>query len=172
MTGLSGPEAAALADRLVNRGLIERAGTDRFVLAEQIRGRLPRSDQVSDQVLPWHSTGTDHVRPPRPDMVTGHVRHPRPDIVTDHAPASMTPHQRRIVDACDVPRSLLDLMQRAGVRHRTFFRRKHMQPLLDAGIIRMTNPGRQNAADQRYVLTETGVALKAARIAAGAEPPP
>ena len=84
----------------------------------------------------------------------------------------MTAHQRRIVDACDVPRSLLDLMQRAGVRHRTFFRRKHMQPLLDAGIIRMTNPGRQNAADQRYVLTETGVALKAVRIAAAAEPPP
>ena len=59
-------------------------------------------------------------------------------------------------------------MQRAGVRHRTFFRRKHMQPLLDAGIIRMTNPGRQNAADQRYVLTETGVAIKAVRIAAAA----
>ena len=181
VTGLSGPEAAALADRLVNRGLIERAGTDRFVLAEQIRGRLPRSDQVSDQVLPWHSTGTDHVHPQQPDMVTGHVRRPRPDMVTDHvrpappemvtdhAPASMTAHQRGIVDACDVPRSLLDLMQRAGVRHRTFFRRKHMQPLLDAGIIRMTNPGRQNAADQRYVLTETGVALKAARIAAVGE---
>ena len=81
----------------------------------------------------------------------------------------MTAHQHRIVDACDVPRSLLDLMQRAGVRHRTFFRRKHMQPLLNAGIIRMTNPGRQNAADQRYVLTETGVALKAARIAAVGE---
>ena len=160
VTGLSGPEAAALADRLVNRGLIERAGADRFVLAEQIRGRLPRSDQANDQVLAWHSTGTDHVRPPRSDMVT------------DHAPARMTAHQHRIVDACDVPRSLLDLMQRAGVRHRTFFRRKHMQPLLDAGIIRMTNPGRQNAADQRYVLTETGVALKAARIAAVAEPPP
>ena len=172
VTGLSGPEAAALADRLVNRGLIERAGADDFVLAEQLRDRLPRSDQVSDQVLPWHSTGTDHVRPPRPDMVTGHVRDPRPDIVTDHAPASMTAHQRRILDACDVPRSLLDLMHRAGVRHRTFFRRKHMQPLLDAGIIRMTNPGRQNAADQRYVLTETGVALKAARIAAVTEPPP
>ena len=160
VTGLSGPDAAALADRLVNRGLIERAGADRFVLAEQIRGRLPRSDQVSDQVGRWPDGATDHVRPVAPEMVT------------DHASAPMTAHQRRIVDACDVPRSLLDLMQRAGVRHRTFFRRKHMQPLLDAGIIRMTNPGRQNAADQRYVLTETGVALKAVRIAAAAEPPP
>ena len=140
--------------------MIERAGADRFVLAEQIRGRLPRSDQVSDQVGRW------------PDGVTDHVRPVAPEMVADHASAPMTAHQRRIVDACDVPRSLLDLMQRAGVRHRTFFRRKHMQPLLDAGIIRMTNPGRQNAADQRYVLTETGVALKAVRIAAAAEPPP
>ena len=45
-------------------------------------------------------------------------------------------------------------------------------PLIDAGIIRMTNPDRHNAADQRYVLTETGVALKAARIGAVTGSPP
>ena len=93
-------------------------------------------------------------------------------MVTDYAAPPMTAHQRRIVDSCDVPRSLLDLMKRAGVTHRTFFRRRHVQPLIDAGIIRMTNPDRHNAADQRYVLTETGVALKAARIGAVTGSPP
>ena len=160
VTGLSGPESAALADDLVTRALIERAGADRYVLANRLRKRLPRSDQVSDQVGRWQSTASDHVRPAGPDMVTA------------HAPPRMTAHQRRILDACDVPRSLLDLMKRAGVTHRTFFRRRHMQPLLDAGIIRMTNPDRQNAADQRYVLTETGVVLKAARIGAVPGSPP
>ena len=157
VTGLSGPESAALADGLVTRSLIERAGAGRYVLADRLRKRRPRSDQVSDQVRRWQSTSTDHVRPVGPD------------VVTDHAPPRMTAHQRRILDACDVPRSLLDLMQRAGLNHRTHFRRRHVQPLLDAGIIRMTNPDRQNAADQRYVLTATGVALKAARLSPVAE---
>ena len=53
--------------------------------------------------------------------------------------------------------------------HRTFFRRTHLQPLVNAGIVRMTNPGNQNAANQRYVLTDAGVALKAARIDGGRE---
>lgn len=154
VTGLSGPESAVLADRLADRVLIERAGPDRYVLAEHLRKRRPRNDQVSDQVRAW------------PDAVGDHVRPQRPDMVIDYPAPPMTAHQRRIVDSCDVPRSLLDLMKRAGVTHRTFFRRRHLQPLLDAGIIRMTNPHRHNAADQRYVLTETGVALKAARIGA------
>ena len=98
---------------------------------------------------------------------------PRPDMIADYAaPPRMTAHQRRIVDYCDVPRSLLDLMERAGVTHRTFFRRRHVQPLIDAGIIRMTSPDHRNAADQRYVLTETGVALKAARMGAVTGSPP
>lgn len=160
VTGLSGPESTVLADRLVDRVLIARAGPDRYVLAEHVRRRRWMSDQVTDQVRERPDTADDHVRPHRPRMVTGYAASP------------MTAHQRRIVDSCDVPRSLLDLMKRAGVTHRTFFRRRHVQPLIDAGIIRMTNPDRHNAADQRYVLTETGVALKAARIGAVTGSPP
>ena len=160
VTGLSGPESSVLADRLVDRMLIERAGPDRYVLAEHLRKRRPRNDQVSDQVRVW------------PDAVGDHVRPQRPDMFTDYAALPMTTHQRRIVDSCDVPRSLRDLMKRAGVTHRTFFRRRHVQPLIAAGIIRMTNPDRHNAADQRYVLTETGAALKAAGIGAVTASPP
>ena len=55
-------------------------------------------------------------------------------------------------------------MERAGVTHRTFFRRKHLKPLLEAGIVSLTNPDNPSAANQRYVLTEAGVGLKAASI--------
>ena len=161
VTGLSGPESTALAERLVNRALFEPAGANRYALAEHLRRRWPRSDQVSDQACAWPDADGDHVRPQRPDMIADYA-----------APPRMTAHQRRIVDSCDVPRSLLDLMERAGVTHRTFFRRRHVQPLIDAGIIRMTSPDHRNAADQRYVLTETGVALKAARMGAMTGSPP
>ncbi len=153
VTGLSGLESAAVAEQLVNRTLIERVGSDEYVLARRLRDRIVESDQVGDQV--GARVG---------DMVSDQVGPSHTSIVTGQATRQMTAHQRRIIDACDVPRSLVDLTKRAGVTHRTFFRRKHLQPLVDAGIVRMTNPDKQTAANQRYVLTEAGAAIKAARI--------
>ena len=43
--------------------------------------------------------------------------------------------------------------------HRSHFRRKHLKPLLDAGLVRMTNPGNPRAPNQKYVLTAAGAAL-------------
>lgn len=51
-------------------------------------------------------------------------------------------------------------MERAGVTHRSFFQRQHLKPLLDAGIIRMTIPDNPSAANQRYVPTDAGAALR------------
>lgn len=48
----------------------------------------------------------------------------------------------------------------AGVSHRSHFRRKHLKPLLETGLVRMTNPGNPRAPNQRYVLTDAGAALK------------
>ena len=76
----------------------------------------------------------------------------------------LTEQQRRIIAACDVPRSLAELMAATGVTHRTFFRRTHLQPLVGAGLVAMTNPDNPRAANQRYVLTEAGDALKAIRL--------
>ena len=153
ITGLSGPEATAVADQLVEQSLLERVGPGRYVAARHFRDHLAASDQVSDQV--GARAGS---------LVSDHVDALRSDLVAGRDARSLTAHQRRIIDACDVPRSLADLMELVGVTHRTFFRRNHLQPLLDAGIVRMTKPDKQNAANQRYVLTEAGVALKAGRM--------
>jgi len=83
-----------------------------------------------------------------------------PDMDSDHAPLPLTARQRAILVACEVPRSLAELMERAGVSHRSHFRRKHLKPLLDAGLVRMTNPGNPRAPNQRYLLTEVGAALR------------
>ena len=153
ITGLSGPESTAVAGQLVEQSLLERVGPGRYVVAGHLRDRLAASDQVSDQVgARAGNLVSDHVDALRPDLVAGQDARP------------LTAHQRRIIDACDVPRSLADLMGLVGVTHRTFFRRNHLQPLLDADIVRMTKPDKQNAANQGYVLTEAGVALKAGRM--------
>ena len=102
----------------------------------------------------------------KPDLVTDQVSQPVTDLVTDQV-ATLSDHQRRVIAACDTPRSLAELMALAGLTHRSFFRSRHLQPLLDASIIRMTNPDNPNAANQRYVLTESGLALRAKGVQEG-----
>ena len=102
--------------------------------------------------------GDDPVDPPRADMVSDHGDQVRADMDGDHVAVRLTARQRAIVAACDVPRSLTELMERAGVSHRSYFRRKHLKPLLDAGLVRMTNPGNPRAPNQKYVLTDAGAA--------------
>ena len=100
------------------------------------------------------------VDPPRADMVSDHGDQVRADMDVDQAARRLTARQRAIVAACDVPRSLAELMERAGVSHRSHFRRKHLKPLLEGGLVRMTNPGNPRAPNQKYVLTDAGAALK------------
>lgn len=70
-------------------------------------------------------------------------------------------HRRLILDLCETPKSLLELMEHVGMTHRTFFRRRHLQPLVEAGLVRMTNPARPQAANQRYALTAAGREFRA-----------
>ena len=84
------------------------------------------------------------------------------DLATEQ-PMRLSDQQSRIVAACVSPRSLTELMTQAGVTHRSFFRNRHLKPLLDAGIIRMTNPVNPNAANQRYILTKAGQNLRASQ---------
>ena len=182
VTGRTGPEACEVLRGLVVGNLLRPLddGT-RYGLAEHLRHRLDAAglgqsatDQVTDRS---RDRVTDHVRATperdmvtRRNMVTDHAGGvPKPNMVTDHVIRKLTAQQRRIVAACDVPRSLPDLMERAGAKHRTHFRRTHLLPLVRAGIVTMTNPDKPRAVNQRYILTDAGVALRATHIAKGKE---
>ena len=41
-------------------------------------------------------------------------------MVTDHVIRKFTAQQQRIIAACDVPRSLPELLEQAGVKHRGY----------------------------------------------------
>ena len=79
--------------------------------------------------------------------------------------AELDQTQLRILEACDVPRSATELAESSGLPRRDF-RRRHLVPLIDLGFLRMTNPADPPARNQRFVLTDIGVALKAERVAA------
>ncbi len=83
------------------------------------------------------------------------------DMAGDHALKRLTARLRAIVQVCNVPRSLADLMERAGVSQRSHFRRKQLKPLLEAGLVWTTNPGNPRAPSQKYVLTDAEGGIRA-----------
>ena len=194
VTGLSGAGALAVLDRLASQALLsplEGAETPMFVLAEHLRERLGRTDQVDDLA----GTGvpglvTDQAGPEPGSLVTGQAdpepgslvtgqADPEPgSLVADHARSGqedlstaqaeplieLSPNQRKIIEICDIPRSLMAIMAAVGVSGRWYFRKRHLDPLIRSGVLRVTHPDQPSHPDQAYVLTEAGLRLKARRV--------
>ena len=151
VTGHSGPEARKVLDALAVQGLLEPSGeTGRYGLTEHIKDSL-------DAAQLGQST-SDQVREGAGSLVSDQLGGLGARLVTPALP-NLTDDQRAIITLCEVPRKQADLMRETGLSHRTFFRRKRLDPLLRAGLIRMTRPDEPNHPDQAYVVTETGLAL-------------
>ena len=153
ITGLSSGDARAVLNRLAIQALISPLDGSEppiFAVAAHLRARL--ESQPHEEVDGSVPQG----------LVTDQVAAVPQELVTDQARPlqSLTAIQRTIVSFCDVPRRMADIMNELGLTHRTFFRRRHLEPLLASGVMRMTHPGQPNHPDQAYVLTEAGVELK------------
>ena len=156
---------------------------DELVKLVTDRGSGATGDMVTDQV---GSGAGDQVEPEVDDMSTAHVAPGPGDMSTAHVALGSgdmsTAHGRRtsgarrdepltepsafqwrIIERCGAPRRLAELMDALGVVNRGYFKKRHLDPLIRAGLVAMTNPANPRAAGQRYVLTEAGAALEAAR---------
>ena len=183
VTGRVGPQARGILNTLVVQGLLRPPETGEiYSLADHLRGSEPVEGWGAGSAAGAGSSSGDGYGAGSESgagssdgsgdgggsaaekIVSGrgsdHGDQVGPDVRTDQVPLRLTARQRAIMDGCDVPRSLVDLMERAGVTHRSHFRTKHLKPLLEAGVVRMTNPENPRAANQKYVLTEAGVGLK------------
>ena len=144
-------EARAVLDRLVTMVLLHPVKEGLlWDVAEHLKERFRQTDQANDQP---RSVDTD--------LVTDQPGGPEPNLVTPLL-TNLTDRQRKIIELCEVPRKQADLMQEIGLTHRTFFRRKHLEPLVQAKLIRMTHPDEPNHPDQAYVVTEAGLGLLSA----------
>ena len=191
VAGLSGARAVALLDRLASQALIsplEGAETPMFVLAEHLRDRLGRTDEaddlagtgepglVTDQARPgpeglsteqagWPSEGlsTAQADGPSGGLSTEQADRPSGSLSTEQVEplTKLTASQRKIIEICDVPRSLTAIMSAVGVTGRGYFKSRHLDPLLRGGVLRMTHPDQPRHPAQAYVLTGTGSKLKA-----------
>lgn len=142
-------DAEMVLDHLVTQTLLTAVEPQvRWGLAPHLhQSRFAAGNQPSDQAPPrTENLVTDQPGPSTRNLVT-------PTLT------KFTDQQRRIVQLCEVPRTQADLMSAVGMSHRTFFRRKHLEPMIQANLVRMTQPEEPNHPNQAYVVTEAGFGL-------------
>ncbi len=145
-------EAESVSDHLVTQALLAAAEPRvRWSVAPHLRYRFLAGTVAGDQPA-------DQVPPPTVSLVTDQAVLDGGNLVTPRL-TKLSDQQRRILRLCEVPRAQADLMTALGVSHRTFFRRTHLDPLLQAGLVRMTHPEDPTHPKQAYVVTEAGLGL-------------
>ena len=63
---------------------------------------------------------------------------------------SLTSTQKDILNFCSVPRTAKEILERLGLTNQTYNRKKHIQPLLDLGVLEMINSDNPQASNQKY----------------------
>ena len=179
VTGRIGAVASATLKALRVQSVLEPLDEGSYRLAEHLEGRtdLPLLGQSeSDQVRGSQSDlGSDLVTDQSDAvdidaMSTAQVAHRPSPMSTEHGAdvhlpaAALSDTQWRVVASCDVPRLLAEIMDDLGVTNRGHFKKRHLDPLIRAGFIALTNPAQPRAPSQRYILTEAGVELKASHL--------
>lgn len=162
---MAGPAALGLVQRLTVQALLAPTveGGHLYTLAEHLRQRfLPAGTDTSKQiqgVTPASATGetTEQVT----EQVAVEVTEQVPPLV------HLSAVQWIIVEHADTPRSLQELLDATGYKQRPYFKAHHLEPLLSGGVLRMTVPDKPTSSRQQYVLTETGVKIKAMHVQAG-----
>ena len=66
---------------------------------------------------------------------------------------------KQLIDMVKHPALAADLMQALGETNRTRFKKNYLNPLIEMGVIKMTQPDSPKSPTQRYVLTEEGKKL-------------
>ena len=151
VAGVSGAVASALAEHLVGQSLFRPARRGRYALAKHLRAEAfsaePEASAARVGGTPLGAKGLVSDQPPQPKggLITATV-------------TNLTDHQKLIIRLCNLPRTRADLMEHTGLNHRAFFRRKHLDPLVRAGLVCMTRPDEPHHPDQAYVVTEAGLA--------------
>ena len=62
----------------------------------------------------------------------------------------------QVVAYCQEPKSAREIMTELGLKHWKTFQANYLKPLLNAGILERTIPGKPNSRLQKYRLTEKG----------------
>ena len=60
-----------------------------------------------------------------------------------------------IVDFCKTPRTVYEIMAYLGLKHREYFRKSILKPLLEYGVLAQTIPEKPKSPNQKYVTVKS-----------------
>ncbi len=168
-------ESLQVINKLLTQRLIEPVAENcSWKLAEHLREKYepakPESvdREETDQVLDrGGNLVTDQVLDMGGNLVTDQVPDTGGNLVTDQVPTQpvvaflteLSDQQMRTLLFCESPRKLTEIMVGLGLSHRTFYRNKHLVPLIKANLIAMSYPEEPNHPEQSYTITDAGLAL-------------
>jgi ATP-dependent DNA helicase RecG len=114
-------------------------------------GGLPAAESTISAESPRLATESAQVGKPATSLVTP----PEGQKIVRPTIAAMA-----ILEFCrGAGRSVPAIMEKAGFTHRSFFKTNHLDPLVEAGFLRPTQPDNPRHPDQGYVTTEQGIAI-------------
>ena len=67
-----------------------------------------------------------------------------------HVKVSLTKSQKDIVNFCSVPRTAQEILDRLGLTNHSANRKRHIQTLVEMGVLEMTIPEKPNDRNQKY----------------------
>ncbi len=126
--------------------------------------RMRLVEQIGSGIRRIHDACREHgVAEPTievsPDWVT--VTFPRSveaatPHVTPHETPHVAPHVERLIAVLQGEMSRVEIMDALGLKDRRHFARAHLKPVLEAGLVEMTQPDRPRSRTQGYRLTALG----------------
>ena len=73
------------------------------------------------------------------------------NLVTDEKKATkMTEKVNDIIAFCSTPRSMTEIMEHIGMKHRYNVKHRYIDPLIENGFLVMTIPDKPNSRSQKY----------------------
>ena len=143
-----GPEAGEFADASVTKVLFRPIEAGRkYAMAEHPEERFRQTDQAAAR---GEDLVTAQVQCEQPDLSTAHVEEHTSDLSSGQVPplTELSAIHWKIIDLCDMPRRLADILEALGVTTRGCFKKRHLDPLIRSGIVAMTNQEKPRASNQ------------------------
>ena len=105
----------------------------------------------------WHQMYAKCMAPNVPNVPNVLSQHQ----VTGEVSGEVTGEVTAVLKALSIPLSRKDLQEKLGLKGQANFRERYLEPVLDSGLIEMTQPDSSKSPTQKYRLTEKGKKVKA-----------